>query len=124
MGRPTSLTLLAFIAGTLFLVGAYRQAKGSTNNILNTTGFDDDPEVCQPNGKEGCVYTDACTCPPPPRSGYIVNNGFYYDPRKKKCVKSEHGLGTGCNGFTKKKDCMKQCQLRLNNWKLRPKQRN
>uniref|UniRef100_A0A023FSX3 Secreted protein n=1 Tax=Amblyomma cajennense TaxID=34607 RepID=A0A023FSX3_AMBCJ len=106
MSSLTSLALVAFIASTLLLVEAAKDAKKARPGeplVLKLSYFHDCKE---PQGK--CNDPDPCFCRPP--TGYIRNEGYFYSDEYKKCIKPRNGVGEGCNSFKTYKECWRKCE--------------
>uniref|UniRef100_A0A0C9RWN0 Putative secreted protein n=1 Tax=Amblyomma americanum TaxID=6943 RepID=A0A0C9RWN0_AMBAM len=101
MRNLTSLTLLAFIAGTLVLVAAVQKSK-KPNISITDEDFDAEDHECPHNTPQQCSYRNrtSCYCKPPP-SDYIRGKRYIYHPKYNKCFK-RYDVGQGCNSFEEK----------------------
>uniref|UniRef100_A0A0C9RWT6 Putative secreted protein n=1 Tax=Amblyomma americanum TaxID=6943 RepID=A0A0C9RWT6_AMBAM len=104
-----SLTLLAFIAGTLVLVAATKKGKGR-NITITDTDFDADRSQCPDQAPDQCSYRNrsSCSCKPPMHV-YTRLPRYFYLPRLNKCLKFP-SLGYGCNSFENIQECSDKCE--------------
>uniref|UniRef100_A0A023FPZ3 Putative tick kunitz 82 n=1 Tax=Amblyomma cajennense TaxID=34607 RepID=A0A023FPZ3_AMBCJ len=112
MSNLPFLTLLAFIAGSLLLVEATVRGRERRQVVLNESYFEES-EYCHLKEGESCLYTEGCTCKPPPTKGYIRERHFFFSPEHGRCFKHPRDIGTGCNSFEKEIDCYRQCERKL-----------
>uniref|UniRef100_A0A023FT33 Putative secreted protein n=1 Tax=Amblyomma cajennense TaxID=34607 RepID=A0A023FT33_AMBCJ len=111
MRSLSSLSLLAFIAGTLVLVAAARQGKRVRVMTPNPDEFVGFGEECRPKSNGSCSYRLACDCEPKP-ADYIRETRYFYSPEHKKCFISKLQLGDGCNSFKTLQECSDSCERR------------
>uniref|UniRef100_B5M722 PaPiliN-like protein n=1 Tax=Amblyomma americanum TaxID=6943 RepID=B5M722_AMBAM len=114
MSSLSSLTLLAFITGTLLLVDAnrVRRVKLINPTELNNSYFTE--ENCKPESDGTCLYTDACDCQPTLPGDFMRLKGYFFSPEHGECVQSKYGLEEGtCNRFETFLECYKKCERKL-----------
>uniref|UniRef100_A0A023FSR1 Putative secreted protein n=1 Tax=Amblyomma cajennense TaxID=34607 RepID=A0A023FSR1_AMBCJ len=119
MNCLTTLTLLAFIAGTLWLVAAAQTGKEHQRLYLDRSYFNE--TNCEPDERGECYYTDACDCYPPFGMGRSRTVGYFYSPQHGKCIKASNGIGEGCNSFEDPMQCIKKCARKINPGKYKIK---
>uniref|UniRef100_A0A023FPX1 Putative secreted protein n=1 Tax=Amblyomma cajennense TaxID=34607 RepID=A0A023FPX1_AMBCJ len=119
MSSLTSLTVLALIASTLLVVDARKKERPHQTLYLNKSYFEG--ENCHSKLDGTCESPDPCLCFPPFGTGFIRQEGYFYSPQHKACIRPTGGIGEGCNSFKDKTSCILKCARKYNPGKYKVK---